>query len=104
MEWNDDGTLSIGFADGSERRVATLEMRGALSRMKPTVILLGNKEITLQQIGESAPGLFYALFSSLPRCLPEDPRAHRPFRPGQGVFVFQVVSITGLSPNVPFCR
>ena len=104
MEWNDDRTLSIGFADGTERRVATFEMRDILSKIRPTVILVRNKDITLQQIGEGAPGLFYALFSSLPRCLPEYPRAHRPFRPGLGVFVFDVVSITGLSPNVPLCR
>ena len=104
MEWNDDRTLSIGLADGTEKRVAVSEAKEILSGIRPTVILVRNKDVTLQQIGHGAPGLFCALFSSLARCLPEYPRALRPFRPGLGVFVFDVVSITGMSPDVPFCR
>ena len=104
MEWNDDRTLSISLADGTEKRVAVSEAKEILSGIRPTVILVRNKDVTLQQIGHGAPGLFCALFSSLARCLPEYPRALRPFRPGLGVFVFDVVSITGMSPDVPFCR
>ena len=102
--WNADHTLSIGLSGSTERRVGVTEAKDILSRLRPAVVLVRDKDATLRQIGGRAPLLFSTLFSMLPCCPPERPSTSKPFRPGLGVLVFDVATAPGLSPDVPLCQ
>ena len=58
--------------------------------LRPTVILVRDREVTLKRVRDYAPSLFSFLFSLSPRCVPTPPNPPRSFVPGLGVFVFDV--------------
>ena len=75
-----------------------------LSKIRPKVVVVRDKERTLQQIYNYAPRFFSTLFSLSPCCPPTPSTTDRPFTPGLGVLVFDVSTLLGPTVKVHPCH
>ena len=88
----ENGKVCMASADG-EITYGIDQVKDFAERVKtlrPTLILVHDREVTLKRVHDYALSLFSFLFSLSPRCLPTPPNPPRSFVPGLGVFLFDV--------------
>lgn len=101
-----DKNICVGFCDQvawfgeAEAKIFAKQM----TKIRPTVIVVRNKEKTMRQLYNYAPSFFSTLFSVLPSCKPALSSDDRPLLHGLGVLIFDVANISGTTLEVHPCQ